>query len=312
MKRFLKFLLRTFIIIFILLNVIVMFHAYKFTHFYNRDEMTIKKPADKTGWDKTKEILFGINAVKQQNTAPDSVFQTINLYTADSIKLEAWQMNVPNAKGTVLLFHGHGSKKSAVLNEAYAFQQMGYNTFLIDFRAHGSSGGNTTTIGYKEAEDVKVAYDYIQKSGEKNIILWGISMGAASVAKAENDYGLAPSKIILEMPFGSLPDAVVGRVKMMHLPAEPISTLLTFWGGTEHGFWAFSMKPSEYVRKIKCPVLLQWGKNDPRVTEKETQEIYKNIPTEKKLVIYDSCAHESLCTKEHTKWVAEVSAFLAK
>lgn len=312
MKRFLKFLLKTIIVIFILLNVIVMFHAYKFTHFYNRDEMTIKRPEDKTGWDKTKEILFGIDAVKQQNTAPDTAFQTINLYTADSIELEAWQMNVLNAKGTVLLFHGHGSKKSAVLNEAYVFQKMGYNTFLIDFRAHGNSGGNTTTIGYKEAEDVKVAYDYIQKGGEKNIILWGISMGAASIAKAESDYALTPSKIILEMPFGSLPDAVVGRVKMMHLPAEPISTLLTFWGGTEHGFWAFGMKPSEYVKKIKCPVLLQWGRNDSRVTEKETQEIYKNIPTEKKLVIYDSCAHESLCTKEHTKWVAEVSAFLAK
>ena len=59
------------------------------------------------------------------------------------------------------------------------------------------------------------------------------------------------------MPFGSLPDAVKGRVKIMGLPQEPISTLLTFWGGVQNGFWAFNLKPSEYAKKIKCPVLLQ-------------------------------------------------------
>ncbi len=313
MKKILKFLLKTIIILFVLLNIVVMFHAYKFTHFYERNEIAVIKQEDKTGWDKTKEILFGINFAKQQNIAPDSAFKTIALTTTDGTKLEAWMLTVPNAKGTFAMFHGHGGKKSGILTEAYSFQKLGYNTLLLDFRAHGNSGGNTTTIGFKEAEDVKLAYDYLKQTGEKNIILWGISMGAATITKAINDYAaMTPSKIILEMPFGSLPDAVEGRVKMMHLPAEPISTLLTFWGGTEHGFWAFGFKPYMYVKKIRCPVLLQWGKNDPRVTEKETSDIFKNIPTEKKLVIYESCGHESLCAKEHEKWVINISEFLAK
>ncbi len=312
MKSMFKFLIRSIIALFILLNIIVAFHAYKFTHFYNTGEISIKKPADKSSWDKAKEIFFGINAGKKQNDiTTDSTFKTVYLKTKDSLKLEAWYIPVGDAAGTVILFHGHGGNKSGVIKEAESFKKMGYNTMLVDFRAHGNSEGNTCTIGYDEAEDVKLAYDYISAGAEKNIILWGISMGASTITKAVKDYPLEPKKIILEMPFGTIEDAVKGRIKMMGLPAQPIATLLTFWGGTEHGFWAFGMKPQEYVKNIKCPVLLQWGKNDPRVSKAEEDILFNNIPnSNKKFVIYETAGHESLCKKETTKWDMEVAAFL--
>ncbi len=312
MKRFFKFLIRTVFLLFIALNVIVAFHAYKFTHFYNNGDITIKEVADKSSWDKTKEIFFGINAVKQKNTVTsDSTFKTVYLTTKDSLKLEGWYITADSSIGTVVLFHGHGGTKSGVIAEAESFHKMGYNTLLLDFRAHGNSEGNTSTIGYDEAEDVKLAYDFVKNKGEQNIILWGISMGASTITKAVKDYNLEPQKVILEMPFGTIKDAVVGRVKMMGLPAEPVSTLLTFWGGTEHGFWAFGMKPEEYAKSIKCPVLLQWGINDPRVTKSEEEILFNNLPnTNKKFVIYETAGHESLCKKEPIKWEAEVASFL--
>ena len=312
MTRFFKFLLRSIVALFILLNIIVAFHAYKFTHFYNNGEITIKKQEDKTGWDKTKEILFGINAVKKKNdVTTDSTFKIIYLTTKDSLKLETWYIAADSSKGTVILFHGHGGNKSGVIKEAESFNKIGYNTLLVDFRAHGSSGGNTCTIGYDESEDVKLAFDYIKANGEKNIVLWGISMGASTITKAVKYYQINPEKIILEMPFGTIKDAVRGRLKIMGLPAEPIGTLLTFWGGAEHGFWAFGMKPQEFASTIKCPVLLQWGRNDPRVSKREEDILFKNIATaNKKFVIYETAVHESLCKKEPAKWEAEVAAFL--
>ena len=312
MKRFFKILIRTAIVLFIALNVVVAFHAYKFTHFYDNGSIIIKKADEKSGWDKTKEILTGINAVKQKNTVTtDSSYKTIYLKTKDDLNLEAWYIPVDSAIGSVCLFHGHGGTKSGVNKEAEEFRKLGYNTLLLDFRAHGNSGGNTCTIGYDEAEDVKLAYDFIKAKGEKNIVLWGISMGASTITKAIKDYQLQPAKVILEMPFGTIEDAVVGRVKMMGLPAQPISTLLTFWGGTEHGFWAFGMKPQEFVSAIKCPVLLQWGKNDPRVSKAEEDILFTNITSSnKKFVVYDNSGHESLCKKETEKWISEVAAFL--
>lgn len=312
MKRLLKILLRSIIIIFVLLNVIVAFHAYKFTHFYNNGEITVKRPEEKTGWDKTREMFFGINAVKKPNdVTADSTYKTVYLKTTDSLKLEAWFIAADSSKGTVLLFHGHGGNKSGVIKEAESFNKMGYHTLLVDFRAHGNSEGNTCTIGNDESEDVKLAYDYIKGRGEKNIVLWGISMGASTITKAVKDYQLEPQKIILEMPFGTIKDAVAGRVKMMGLPTEPVSTLLTFWGGTLRGFWAFGMKPQEFVSSVKCPVLLQWGRNDPRVSISEEEILFKNIPNaNKKMVVYEDTGHESICKKETAKWEAEVAAFL--
>jgi hypothetical protein len=313
MRRILKYLLRTAVVLFILLNIVVIFHAYKFTHFYNNGEIKIKAKQDKSGWDITKEMLFGINAQKNKDGLPDSAVNALTLYTKDSIALEAWQASVDSSKGTIIMFHGHGGTKAGNSAEAAAFRKMGYNTFQIDFRAHGNSGGNTCTIGYDEAEDVKLAYDYIKSKGEKNIVLWGISMGAATITKAVSDYNLQPQKIILEMPFGTIKDAVKGRLKLMGLPPQPIATLLTFWGGTINGFWAFKMQPQEFAKKITCPVLLQWGANDPRVSRSEEDIIYKNLSAaNKKMVVYETAAHESLCKKENEKWEIEVQQFLEK
>ncbi len=311
MKKFLRFLLKTVLILFVLINIITAFHAYKFTHIYERDEAVIKSSNEKTTWDKTNDILFGAKAVKLQNPVPDSSIETITLTTKDSIKLDAWHSKtIAAAKGTVILFHGHLSKKGSVMDEADAFRKLGYHTLLVDFRAHGSSGGNSCTIGYNESEDVKLAYDYIKNKGENNIVLWGISMGAAAITKAMNDYSLQPSKLILEMPFATIAQAAEGRIKMMGLPGQPLATLVLFWGSVEQGFWAYNMKPADFAKKIKVPVLLQWGRQDPRVMQEETDLIYKNLSGKKQLVVYETAGHQSLCDKEHDKWMANISAFL--
>jgi uncharacterized protein len=310
MKRLLKIILWTCLFFFVLFNFISATNAYKFTHFYDPDEVTIKPEDQKNSWDHVKEIFFGINFTRKKNDPIPDSFSVVSLVTIDGLKLDGWYKSATNAKGSVALFHGHGGNKSGVLREAKAFLNMGYSVLLLDFRAHGSSEGSTCTIGYREAEDVKLAYDYLKNKGEKNIILWGISMGAAAIAHAVAEYGIQPARVILEMPFGTIEDAVEARIRIMHLPAEPLAALLTFWGGTEHGFWAFGMKPEEYVKKIHCPVLMQAGLNDTRVTQKEREEIFANLHAPKQLVIYQNCGHESLCNKEYLKWLSSVSSFL--
>ena len=260
---------------------------------------------------KASAIFLGVKYPKSQNLEqPQVAYETVHFYTKDSIRIEGWHCRRDSAKGTVILFHGHGSAKSKVLPEAMYFYSLGYNTLLVDFRAHGGSQGNTCTIGYEEAEEVKLAYDHVAKT-EKNIILWGISLGAATITKAISEYNIKPSKVILEMPFGSLLEAVKGRVRTMGLPAQPISSLLAFWGGVEQGFWAFGHNPCDYAKNIHCDVLLQWGRNDARVTEAEENCIFQSIPSaRKKLAVYEHSGHQSLCKNETAKWQEEVKQFL--
>ena len=135
---------------------------------------------------------------------------------------------------------------------------------------------------------------------------------AATITKAIADYHLTPEKIILEMPFASLPATVEGKMRMAGLSAEPIAGLLTFWGGSINGFWAFDMKPREFVKQIKCPVLMQWGKKDKGVTETEIHEILENISSPKELVVYENSGHQNLCENEPDKWEDTVESFLQK
>lgn len=321
--RFVRLFLKTFLYLFLFINLILALHAWKFTHFYN--DPALRQP-QQTGFLFTAGFILAGNKIPKRlnDSVPSATYTVVPLTTDDGVKLEAWSIpctgyftDSPAAlrntlnyhKGTVIMFHGHGNCKSVILPEAAAFMKMGYNVFMVDFRAHGNSGGEQCLIGIKESADVKAAYDYVQKTGEKNIVLFGVSMGAATVTKAINDYDIKPSKIILEMPFGSMLDATKGKLATMGLPAS-LGSLLTFWGGTLNGEWAFNYKPWEYAAKIKCPVLLQWGRLDPRVTINETNAVYNNIKTAKKLVIYGNSAHESLYTKERGKWLQNVGSFL--
>jgi uncharacterized protein len=310
MRKILRKFLWMALILFVLLNFISATNAYKFTHFYDRGSKIERPDYKESGWDKAGDILFGKDYFKKENIQMPDSFSSVIIPSTNQIKLAGWYRTVGNAKGSVALFHGYGDNKSKLLPEAMGFLDMGFNVLLIDFRAHGNSSGNTCTIGYKEADDVRAAYNFLKNKGENNIILWGISMGAASVAHAMEEYHLKPSKIILEMPFATMKDAVEGQLNSMHLPEEPFGVLLTFWGGLENGFWAFSADPDNYVKDIHCPVLLQQGAHDIRVKPIETKEIYHNLNQPKQLVMYNNSGHESLCKKEHLKWLASVSAFL--
>lgn len=328
---------RILLILFILFNVVMAFNAWKFTHFY--DDPALRGPQPTGAWPTTKNIIFGQSLPKRLNdSTPYIPFEKIILKNKDGLKLEGWSMVatdnllkdtiakhtfsqypplstsndsvVYTNRGTIILFHGHGSCKSAILKEAYSFLNFGYNVFMIDFRAHGGSEGEQATVGLKEAEDVRMAYQYIKDRTRQEPILWGISLGAATITRAVSEYDLHPQKIILEMPFGSLYDAVKGFMRIKNLPPA-LAPFITFWGASLNGVWGFSHKPTEFAKQITCPVLMQWGQNDPRVTRGEIDDIYTNInTTQKKLVIYETCVHESLCAKEPAKWKMNVAAFL--
>jgi alpha-beta hydrolase superfamily lysophospholipase len=185
---------------------------------------------------------------------------------------------------------------------------------MLDFRAHGNSGGKTTSIGVRESEEVKLAYDYIANNGESTIFLWGISMGAVAVARSVAEYELKPTGVILEMPFASLQTHLQARARVLGFqgfPEKPFGFFVTCWIGIERGFNGFKHKTSTYVKKINSPVLMQWGAMDDYVHKKETDKIYNAIASaNKKLVVYHRAGHESLLQNDPAKWRIEVERFL--
>jgi len=295
--------------IFILMNVVAIFHSYKFTHFSESKTEKTKNPKELSSVEKIKTLIFGVNNPRPENKSfPSKAYETIKLQSNKEI--ECWSIKKENPKGTIIIFHGFNGEKSSMLDKSEIFLELGYNTFLVDFMGSGGSEGNQTTIGYWEAEQVKSCYFYLRDKGEQNIVLFGNSMGSVAIMKAISDFAIKPNSIIIECPFGSAYKTVTARFKTMNTPAFPMAGLLLFWGGFQNCFWAFGHNPNEYAKNIHCPTLLLYGEKDEKVSIEEINEIFSNLVSDKTLKIYEEAGHENYLIKYKSEWTNDIKDFL--
>ncbi|MBO9683987.1 MAG: alpha/beta hydrolase [Flavisolibacter sp.] len=299
------------------MNIVAFFHSYKFTHFTESKIEKTQKPEKLTFVGKVNALLLGVNNPRPVNKVkPTKHYERVELQS--NKRIECWYLKRTNSasndsvKGTIIICHGYGGEKSSMLDKAAIFDSLGYDTFLIDFMGSGGSEGNTTTIGYKEAEEVKTAYEYLKSKGVNNIYLFGTSMCAVAILKAMNDYGLKPNGIILECPFGSMYQTVAARFRNMQVPAFPMAGLLVFWGGVQNGFWAFAHNPVDYAKKISCPTLLLYGEQDKNVSRQEIDAIYSNLSGQKTLKTYELAGHENYLIKYRSQWTEDIADFITK
>jgi uncharacterized protein len=295
--------------IFILMNLVAFAHAYKFTHFSKNERARTVDPKELSLLNKVKILFVGIDNPKPKHkTKPTRSFEVVTLGQRN--RIQCWSFKVKNSKGTVILFHGYSGEKSSLLGRSDFFNQSGYNTLLVDFLGSGDSDGNSTSIGFKEAEQVQRCYSYLQSTDEKSILLFGTSMGAAAILKAMDEFKLPVQAILLECPFGYLYDTVSARFKMMGLPPVPMAGLLTFWGGVQHGYWAFDHNPAEYAKSVECPTLLLFGEQDDRVSREEIDVLFENLKGFKTLKTYPEEGHNFFTSSNQARWMGDVSGFL--
>lgn len=297
------------ILVVIAMNIVAIFHAYKFTHF-NAEKRLRTDPKKLTLFEKLETFAFGIDNPRPFNTdKPVRRFETVEVrHGKDTI--ECWRVPVDDSKGTVLIFHGYAGNKSQMVKESNQFNALGFTTVLVDFLGSGGSTGNRTTIGFYEADQVKTVFHFFNKDDQQRTIMFGTSMGAVAIMKSIHDHKLQPQSVILECPFGDMLETVQARFRIMKAPVFPMSHLLTFWGGLQNNFNAFAHNPVDYAQKINVRTLLLYGMRDDRVSLEETRLIFDNLKGPKELKLYPEAGHESILTKYEGEWIEAVVSFL--
>ena len=301
---------------FVILNALAINHARAMTHFAAAGVRT-RPPEFQHGLAKLRTLLVGVNLPRPANTVTPADFglacETNRYRVSEGIVLEAWLIPHPAPHGTVLMFHGYGAAKCSMLPEAKAFHDMGYAVFLPDFRGSGGSNGNTTSLGFHEAEDVAATVRYARNAlhSEGPLVLYGYSMGGAAVLRAVGECGVSPTAILVEAVFDSLLSTVRNRFSAMGVPSFPSAELLTFWGGRLAGFSGFRHNPADYARNVRCPALLLHGENDPRAVLQQSRRIFDSLPGEKRMKIFRGVKHESCLAADPQAWRAAVAGFLS-
>jgi uncharacterized protein len=298
------------------LNVAAFVHARALTHFSAGPRTP--PPHRLTTFQKLAVLARGARLGRARNSrTPADVglpFERHVFAGRGGLPLEAWF--VPNAppapaRGLVALFHGHAGCKADLLHEARHFHGLGFSVLLVDFPGSGGSGGERTSIGFHEAEDVGHAAAYARAlPGGGTLVLHGASMGAAAVLKAVADRTVDPAALILEAPFDRLRNTVAHRFEEMGLPAFPVADLLVFWGGVQQGFPALAHDPRAYAARVSAPALLVYGDRDAYVRPAEARSVAEALRGPRSILTCEGVGHASCLRARPGPWKEAVGNFL--
>ena len=314
MKRAIKLFFAALLSALFSVNVIAFMQARAMTHFTSSGARTAG-PERLSFVDAATVVISGVRVPRPQNTrTPSSLglrYETRRFRNENGAALEAWFVPGKDERWIVAMFHGYAASKSSLLSAARAFHQLSYTTLLVDFYGSGGSSGSGTTIGVEEADDVAATVEFIRRRWpERQIILYGVSMGGAAVLRSIAANGVSPDAVIIEATFDSLLNTGKNRFQAVGLPGSPFAELLLFWGSMQNGYNMFSHNPADYARAVRQPALIFHGEQDDRATLEQARRIALAMGARSKFVSYAGVSHRPIVDARPAEWAREVASFL--
>jgi len=179
--------------------------------------------------------------------------------------LSGWYIGAEGSEVTVLFCHGNGGNMAHRLDSINIFHNLGLNCFIFDYRGYGDSQGRPSEEG--TYLDVGAAYKWLteeKKIRPDNIIIFGRSLGGSIAAQLASK--VRAGALIIEGAFTSYVD--IGKRFYPYMPVK--------W------FARFSYKTIDYIKDVRCPVMLIYSRNDEVVPFEFGLELYEaaNEPKE--------------------------------
>lgn len=192
-------------------------------------------------------------------------FEDVIFKSSDGFDLSGWYIPAKKPKFTVLFCHGNGGNISHRLDSINIFHNLGLNCFVFDYRGYGNSRGKPSEEG--TYTDAMAAYKWLieqKKTAAENIIIFGRSLGGTIAAQLA---GKAEARaLVVESAFTSYVD--IGKEYYPYMPIR--------W------FARFDYRTTEFIKNVRCPVMLIYSRNDEIVPYKHGLELYEaaNEPKE--------------------------------
>jgi pimeloyl-ACP methyl ester carboxylesterase len=185
--------------------------------------------------------------------------------------------------------------KSHMLPRAKIYYDLGYNVLVMDLRARGQSGGDTTTSGPEIRSDVIAVIDYylnhLKEYGPLTLV--GYSHGGRAVVFAAEQRAQDVTAIILESIPYSLTESFKREYKFSPPPIPE--------GNIAEAFHAIS----------KIPILLMVGDNDTAIIPEEAREIKDtNKNALSKLILFEGAAHNLTTERYRSLYADSIKTFL--
>lgn len=234
----------------------------------------------------TKAILHPARTSPTGNTLKENniEYQEVTLITKDGLKLSAWY-TPPKNGAVILLAHGYNDNRPESLYVMFA--QNDYGVLAWDFRAHGNSEGEISSLGYYEQLDVEAALDFaLTQEGVETIGAWGGSMGASTIlltASKRNEI----KAVVSDSAFPSLED-----VLRLNMPIEFLHPLVLFFSEYQTGAQIEDVNVEKVIGQISPrAVFIIDGWGGGAVAMNSPYRLYDSANEPKELWVEDGVPH---------------------
>ena len=269
-------------------------------------QQTLNRPVYR---DCKEEILAGLAEMEQKP------HETVTVRSFDGLNLAGEYYPHPNARGTILMFHGwHGSPQADFGCAMSAYYSKGLNLLLVHQRTQGESEGKYITFGIRESRDV---HAWVRWHGERfgkevPILLTGISMGATTVLmSAGTPYDANVRGIIADCGFTSPWEIIASVVRGRGLPIFPFVPLMSMWARIFAGFGFREYSTLEAVKGIRIPVFFVHGEADRFVPCHMTEKVYEICgSSDKTLFLVPNARHGAAYLVDRCNYEKQISQFV--
>lgn len=229
-------------------------------------------------------------------------YQEVELLTEDNVKLSAWY-TPPQNGAVIIVAHGYGDKRP---EDFYLlFASHGYGVIAWDFRAHGKSEGDFSTLGYYEVLDAKAALDFaLAQPGVEHVGAWGGSMGAVTMIRATAQYPEIEA-LVADSPFATLEEEMNLRV-----PFPMMRSLIRFFAERESGVKLDWVRPIDDISKISPrPVFIIQGMGDRMVLLDSAQRLFEAAGEPRELWTEPNAPHLNMYAYYKAQYTKKVIKF---
>ncbi len=242
-------------------------------------------------------------------------FQDVSFRTADGLTLRGWWIPAPGAERAVIFLHGQGGSMDPDVQYAPAFYAAGFSVLMFDFRAHGRSEGQVSTVGYLERQDALAAIAFVKEQGIERIGLLGFSMGgvvAILTAPLTSDI----RAIISDGGPARMQTALRVRATEMGVP-RPFADLMAWLIGAgislRVGASLFHYEPVRQVGKIAPrPILFIRGERDQYVPPADFEAMFAAAGEPKEAWRIPEAGHRTVDELYPEEYRRRVVGFLEK
>lgn len=236
-----------------------------------------------------------------------------SIQSYDDLFLHAYYIE-QDAPVYVIMVHGYRSDGTSIINPIKRFYKQGYNLLIPDLRGHGQSEGDYIGMGWDDRYDILGWIGYIlTKDAHAQIILYGVSMGGATVMNVAGEKLPPQVKAVIEdCGYTSVWDVFQYHISMQKWQSEIALHMASFVTKIRAGYALEDVNPLKQVQKSQVPMLFIHGSQDDFVPCEMVEELYQNATCPKEKLIVEGAGHALSCSTDASVYYQTIFQFIER